>query len=685
MVKLEDADDMFDGSADVPQIYAGTNLVYSESADTPYETLAATALVHYEMDETSGTVAANENGTDGAYQATVVTATKLATPTSGTAVTFDGSADFISNTLTMSLSDWTISVWVDSDDNTKSQYICDMEDTHSCAVICGFQSGYYNIFGATNYPTGNSDDTRMAMSATGTADHVAYVKTGSTIKGYLNGVFQLSVLITSGTWTTSSKEVRVGKYHGTSTTLFDGKLDEFMIYDSALTADEVYLLYSGSTGGPPVTGHFVSSSATTGGNDGTIENPWTLAEAFAHPVEVLDGETIYLRGGTYNSGSLTSTLSGSSGSVITVMPYPGEDVTIDLVDGYDLTINGSYTHYRDLEITQTGITDRETTNTTTSPPDINLTKFDIYGDHVKLINCVVHDLTHSLGFWASAVGSELYGNIIYNMGWENPGRGLAHNIYTQSNTGDESLITGNALFNSFGWGVHAYTSGGNIKDMTIARNTVFNSGVGSDGNDAPNFHFECGTSLKIDDVTINDNASYHLANGYHNQMTHGGATQGTRNFSDNYFAQDTQFNANWTEGTLSNNTVIGAISSVGTDYTPSTGFTATAWASRTGTHTIVQPIDDYEDGRALITIFRWSGTTEVPVDLDSVLSTSDTYAIYHVYALDTILESGTYTTGVNVNITMQSTDAPHPLPLSYSWTQFTQTDEFGCFLLRKTN
>ncbi len=74
-------------------------------------------------------------------------------------------------------------------------------------------------------------------------------------------------------------------------------------------------------------------AATNGssGNSGAIGSPWDMQTAIGSARSA--GDTIYLRGGTYN-GIYTSALVGSSGNPISVLEYPGEEV---VVDGYVTT------------------------------------------------------------------------------------------------------------------------------------------------------------------------------------------------------------------------------------------------------------------------------------------------------------------------------------------------------------
>jgi hypothetical protein len=72
---------------------------------------------------------------------------------------------------------------------------------------------------------------------------------------------------------------------------------------------------------------FVSTSGSSSGS-GTITDPWDIVTAFAHPVVVEPGDTIWVRGGTY-VGLFTSSLAGSAGNLITVRNYNGERAILD--------------------------------------------------------------------------------------------------------------------------------------------------------------------------------------------------------------------------------------------------------------------------------------------------------------------------------------------------------------------
>ena len=72
--------------------------------------------------------------------------------------------------------------------------------------------------------------------------------------------------------------------------------------------------------------------------------------------------------------------------------------------------------------------------------------------------------------------AELYGNLIYNVGFESDNGGHGHSIYVQNTSGTKRIVD-NILFNGFSFGIHAYTEGGRIDYVHMKGNTIFNHGV----------------------------------------------------------------------------------------------------------------------------------------------------------------------------------------------------------------
>jgi hypothetical protein len=197
--------------------------------------------------------------------------------------------------------------------------------------------------------------------------------------------------------------------------------------------------------------------------DGSKGRPWDLATALAQPARVKAGDTIWLRGGVYK-GAFKSRLSGEAAQPILLAQMTNERATID----GSLTIEGAWATYWGFEVTNS-----DTDRTRERPTGV-----EIMGPHTRVINLVVHDCGNGIAFWSPAVDGELYGNIIYNNGWQSSPieRGHGHALYTQNEEGTK-LIRDNIMFNQFGWGIHAYTEEGEIKGFNFEGNVSFNNGA----------------------------------------------------------------------------------------------------------------------------------------------------------------------------------------------------------------
>lgn len=160
---------------------------------------------------------------------------------------------------------------------------------------------------------------------------------------------------------------------------------------------------------------------------GSIDNPLRMEDAQSYPL-ITAGDTVHIRGGTY-AGAYTFTIAGESAiNPITIQPYNNEHV---IIDG-GLHVNGSYTHWYDIEKCFTGgvhTTDIEGSD----HPQEEQSQLHLAGIGTKLINWLVYDQVADGTNWAyTTQESELYGCIFFNNGWEGPDRGHGHAIYTQN-------------------------------------------------------------------------------------------------------------------------------------------------------------------------------------------------------------------------------------------------------------
>jgi hypothetical protein len=101
--------------------------------------------------------------------------------------------------------------------------------------------------------------------------------------------------------------------------------------------------------------------ATSGSdlNSGTLQSPFKTIEKAVSVVQ--PGQTIYIRGGTYDlTTTITITNSGTANAVISMFAYPGETPVLDFsaqaLDGANrgIRLTGSYWHIKGINITGAG-------------------------------------------------------------------------------------------------------------------------------------------------------------------------------------------------------------------------------------------------------------------------------------------------------------------------------------------
>ncbi len=464
----------------------------------------------------------------------------------------------------------------------------------------------------------------------------------------------------------------------------------------------------------PTTGIFVAPDGRPG-NRGSKRSPLDLASALAPRSPVRPGDTIWLRGGVYR-GAFESAINGAAGAPITVRAYPGERVTLDCADRAQalpmITINGSNTRFRDFEITCS-----DPDRTKTRPAGVGL-----FGPNTKLINLVIHDAGVGVGAWTPAIDAEIYGCLIYHNGWQldQKDRGHGHGIYAQNDAGTKRGVD-NIVFDQYGFGIHAYTENGSIKGFHFDGNTVFGSGALAipAGTYYPNILV--GGFKPSERVTLTNNLLYHPLNGvsYNCQLFYVAKNNKDVTLRDNYIAggNEALHIHEWQSATVTGNTFIGAIylASVApaAGYQPSAydwngnnyvslnqkpgyspfafglngnyvGHNFDSWRKATGfdkngscqqpksgrpsgVKVFVRP-NQYEPGRANITVYNWDLKNQVEVDVSATLQRGARFEVRNArdfYGQPVL--SGVYD-GAPLNLPMAGSQ---PAP------------EFGAFVLMK--
>lgn len=255
--------------------------------------------------DTSGTTPAN----NGSYQSSATTSASAPPVPTGNALSFSlaqATNDFISVPSSSSLSvagPFTVAAWVkpSAPNGTTQQCIVEKWDA-------GPANGYFLRLNASNYLAFNvfSGTTSYGIDSSpraipgGMWTHVAGVYDGTGLTMYHNdsggnGEPDPTALSPATAPTAGTTTLQIGKDYGANA--FGGNIDEVRLYDRALSAAEIAILY---TGQPPATG------VTAAGGPGMITVSWAAA-AGATSYAVLRGTS---------SGTYTTVVNG-----VTASPY----------------------------------------------------------------------------------------------------------------------------------------------------------------------------------------------------------------------------------------------------------------------------------------------------------------------------------------------------------------------------
>lgn len=205
-------------------------------ADMDYETLL-TGLVSYWGFDGSGTYTTETDNT-GYNNGTVSNVTRLGTSDYRSQYGhFDSNTDYITLTSADTRSTGTYSFWVYPTDRTDDRLIMG-NDPYYSRIFLTITNGYLRVETNTN---GQEFQFNSNAPPLNTWSHVALVRAGNNISYYLNGSFISTVNVSSA----NSVTIRQIGYNGRS---FRGDIDEVSIYDRAITADEVSLIYHNGDG-----------------------------------------------------------------------------------------------------------------------------------------------------------------------------------------------------------------------------------------------------------------------------------------------------------------------------------------------------------------------------------------------------------------------------------------------------
>lgn len=323
--------------------------------------------------------------------------------------------------------------------------------------------------------------------------------------------------------------------------------------------------------------------------------PCPLEYAIGLTSPVNDGDTLFLRGGRYwHINGFTSSLAGSAVSPITVKSYPGEWAWLDSSGSVHPTFGhpvgalweeGSYTIYRDFEVTNTSTVSRVIPGFYVIPP--RGTGINNYGNYSKFINLVIHDTEGGFGLQApydvgtgeptGGLGTEVFGCIIFNSGFVDATRGHGHGLYIQSkarNAAERKRVLDVISVNNFATGMkafgeQAFVIGVEFSGVMAANNgspgayltspaVVSGSYTGEIYQRESNL-FVGTTQNPADDIIVTNTYLYHpeSTGGGGFRMGHtADSSNGTITVTNNYIANGSSETTveDWLSATISNNT-----------------------------------------------------------------------------------------------------------------------------------
>src|SRR5438094_139790 len=410
---------------------------------------------------------------------------------------------------------------------------------------------------------------------------------------------------------------------------------------------------------PPAPGTHAGWYAAPNGSssgDGSSGRPWNLATALSGGNgKVQPGDTVWLRGGTY-TGQFRSTLTGTAAAPIVVRQYPGERAIIDGAGSTSDTFvaDGSYSVFWCFEMTNS-----DPVRCCSTSSFFRADMMVSHATHVKFINMIVHDGGPGYYTWSPYGDVEIYGAIIFNIGYDGSDRGHGHGMYLKNDVGP-LVVRDNILFNSYGYGIHAYTNtcDGLLNGIHLEGNVSFNSGTlsaqGTSGNIGNLGQPPANNMAMIDNMTY-----FSPGIGGSNWLL--GSGDGLT-ATGNYVVGGTGMSeGTWTNASITANTVI------------------TSGTKPTQPLVFVRP-NAYEPGRANVIIYNWSRQASVSVDLSSVLSVGRRYEVRNVQDLfGAPLVSGTFGGGT-ISFPMAGITPPTPVGLTSCPAPVTGPD-FNVFLV----
>lgn len=356
---------------------------------------------------------------------------------------------------------------------------------------------------------------------------------------------------------------------------------------------------------PPVATSGWHVTPTGSGSACTSASPCSFATAIGSGSPAKPGDTVWVHAGRY-AGEFTATKAGTASAPIV---YRAQGRAI--IDG-PLFLQGADTWWWGLEHTFSLASGNQ--------------RDAIYGlaARLKVINCYIHDAWgNAIGAQATAPDFEMVGCVAVHNGLKGSGShvpDVAHGFYTNSGPTGTITFRDFILTQTQGYGLHFYTQGNTLRDITVRGGIIYANGQ-QDGCNAT-----IGAGIPVVNLVLEDNAFWEGVKG------NGCVWLGRDASPDNspmtvrnnvVFGGDPALRLyDWASGTLTGNTIVQGRGSL----LERVGMSALSWSGNawygpgsftkpgsTDSYTVGAPPDrvmvrpnSYEPGRANIAVYNWS-------------------------------------------------------------------------------
>ncbi|MCX6345096.1 MAG: family 43 glycosylhydrolase [Armatimonadetes bacterium] len=213
----------------------------------PVTPITAGLVAWYKLDETGGATASDSSGNG--KNGSLINGPVWVSGKIGNALNFDGGDDHVQlpNGLMSAINDFTICAWVKLDVNNGWNRIFDFGTGNSNYMFLSPSAGGGPLRYAITTTSNGSEQIVDAPSklATGSWQHVTVTLSGTTCRLYLNGaqVGQNTAMTLKPSGLGTTTQTWIGKSQW-GDPLFDGLIDDFRIYNRALSTTEITQIYN---------------------------------------------------------------------------------------------------------------------------------------------------------------------------------------------------------------------------------------------------------------------------------------------------------------------------------------------------------------------------------------------------------------------------------------------------------